>query len=78
MILELRDKMAAFAATAEAPEVAATVNQDAVVEQVTSALVGLGWSTKQAGDAVAKVTGQPDSPTVVSEILRASLKELGR
>lgn len=78
MVLELRDKMAAFAATAETPEVAATPNQDAVVEQVTSALMGLGWSNKQAGDAVATVTGQPDSPTAVSAILRASLKELGR
>lgn len=78
LILELRDKMAVTTVGQDPAQSAITPNQDAVVEQVTSALIGLGWSTKQASDAVASVTKEAEAPTAVSAILRAALKELGR
>jgi Holliday junction DNA helicase RuvA len=47
-------------------------------DQVTEALVGLGWNAKGAGDAVDKVAARPDAPTEVAALLRAALRELGR
>ena len=47
-------------------------------EQVADALVGLGWSPKQAGDTVDKVAPAPGEPIEISAILRAALRELGR
>jgi Holliday junction DNA helicase RuvA len=45
--------------------------------QVVEALVGLGWSTKQAEDAVGVVTAD-DGPVETSAVLRAALRHLGR
>lgn len=77
IVLELKDKVGPVgSATAEAeqdPVPSATEHG-----QVSEALVGLGWSAKQADDAVAKVVqAQPDT-TEVSALLRAALRELGR
>ena len=47
-------------------------------EQVTEALVGLGWSAKQADDAVERVGSTAGESPNVSEMLRAALRELGR
>ncbi|RIK16897.1 MAG: Holliday junction branch migration protein RuvA [Acidobacteria bacterium] len=79
LVLELKDKILATgtAAAELAPAPGAGV-VGAVQGQVREALEGLGWSAKQAGDAVSAVTGRPDGPTEVSEILRAALRELGR
>jgi Holliday junction DNA helicase RuvA len=76
MVLELRDKIGGpGAATPAAP--AASLWR----EQVSEALVGLGWSAKQADDAVTRVAdgaeGDGGAPNV-SEMLRAALRELGR
>jgi len=85
MVLELRDKIGVPSAVAGAPAAApAPVWRD----QVTEALVGLGWSGKQAEDAVRRVAdgagldgagrdGAGATPNV-SEMLRAALRELGR
>jgi len=71
LVLELRDKIGAFEpapaqATATAPW----------KDQVGQALVGLGWSTREADEAVELVTptagDQPDVPT----LLRAALRVL--
>lgn len=80
LVLELKDKILVGVDPADltvAPTgVGAT--QDPTVTQVRSALEGLGWSTKQADAALAKVTGTPDAPTDVAAVLRAALRELGR
>ncbi len=80
MVLELRDKVAPVGpGDLGATGPAATVPWR---PQVVDALVGLGWSTKQAEEAVATVAdthpdaGRPDAN--VSTLLRAALRELGR
>ena len=54
-------------------------------EQVVEALVGLGWSAKQAGDTVDGLLAGPDDPSGgtgeaadVAALLRAALRALGR
>jgi Holliday junction DNA helicase RuvA len=84
IILELRDKVSvpsgATSAEARRPAV------DQAAGQVHDALVGLGWSSRQADDAVEAVSPQTGNGSVanatqtpnVSELLRAALRELGR
>jgi Holliday junction DNA helicase RuvA len=45
---------------------------------VIEALVGLGWSAKQAADAVDAVAPEPDGPADVPGVLRSALRHLGR
>ena len=48
-------------------------------DQVTEALVGLGWTAKQAEDAVSRVAADGAATSAdVSAMLRAALRELGR
>ena len=81
MILELKDKVAAFSAPEGGPEdVAVTqlpVGSDRVADQVTEALVGLGFAEKEAARVIAEVlAAQPDLDTAAA--LRACLAALGR
>lgn len=79
LVLELRDTMGMPAGQARAP--AATPGPPAWHAQVQQALVGLGWSVKQADDAVAAVAGEPTAATGtadVSALLRAALQRLAR
>jgi holliday junction DNA helicase RuvA len=76
MVLELRDKVGAVAATAGAPAGAA-LNGHAVRGPVVEALVGLGFAAKQAEEATDKVlAGDHDATT--SRALRAALSLLGQ
>ncbi|RNI22850.1 Holliday junction branch migration protein RuvA [Flexivirga caeni] len=75
IVLELKDKVGPVASEAPQPQVAATSGGHG---QVSEALVGLGWSAKQADDAVAKVAAADPGVTEVSALLRAALRELGR
>jgi Holliday junction DNA helicase RuvA len=79
MVLELRDKIGALPGGGpDGAPAAAPASGVRWREQVTEALVGLGWSAKQADDAVGRVAnGAGDSPDV-SAMLRAALRELGR
>ena len=76
IVLELRDTIgiASGVASSAAPPQAG----DGASAQVRDALVGLGWSPRQADEAVEAVRpgagGDPD----VSALLRAALAELGR
>lgn len=77
MVLELRDKIGmprGGEGTAAPVRSAAPAWRD----QVTEALVGLGWSAKQADDAVKRVADEAGAEPNVSEMLRAALRELGR
>lgn len=81
LVLELGDKvgMPSAAAPGEtAPAAAVATGGDARVEQVTEALVGLGWTGKQAGDAVGRVVASADDDATVATLLRLALRDLGR
>jgi Holliday junction DNA helicase RuvA len=76
IVLELRDKIGvpsgSGSSIASRPALA---DQTA---QVRDALVGLGWSSKQADDAVETVRPTAGDGADVSALLRAALRELGR
>ncbi len=80
LVLELKDKLGmpvAAGSAASAPAVPGAAWRG----QVTEALVGLGWSGKQAEDAVATVAEQEPAAgddVDVSSMLRAALRQLGR
>jgi Holliday junction DNA helicase RuvA len=77
MVLELRDKIGSVAPSG-AGGAAAPFGSGAVWrDQVTEALVGLGWSAKQAEDAVGRVADGVGADPDVSEMLRAALRQLG-
>ena len=79
MVLELRDKVGAPTRPATPGVPALDGVGPAWRGQVTEALVGLGWSAKQADDAVERVAvATAGEDRSVSEQLRAALRELGR
>lgn len=78
LVLELRDKIGALSAPAATDGVVTPGSQDGTAGQVREALVGLGWSVKQADDALDGLAARGEAPTEVSALLRAALRELGR
>ncbi len=79
LVLELRDKLGALATTSPDGRGAATATAAAPWrEQVHEALVGLGWTARQAEDALDKVAPQAAEGAGVSALLKAALLELGR
>src|ERR1035437_6284999 len=76
IILELRDKIGApSGAVSSGTRQAAG---DKARPQVHDAFVGLGWSSRQAEEAVEAVRPAADDGADVSALLRAGLRELGR
>jgi holliday junction DNA helicase RuvA len=75
IVLELRDKVGMPAAPTISTDRPATA---AWQGQVRDALVGLGWTARQADDAVEAVTPLAVDGTSVSALLKAALVELGR
>lgn len=86
LVLELRDKVGALAALrgdaadgdAPLPEAPTATDGDAWRAPVTEALVGLGWSAKQAETGVDKIAGELGPEPDVAVALRLALRELGR
>jgi Holliday junction DNA helicase RuvA len=78
IVLELTDRLGA--PTSAAPAVAPVAASAAWRDQVVDALVGLGWSAKQAADAVEAVADADDDSAHadVPGTLRAALRHLGR
>ncbi|EWT01655.1 ATP-dependent DNA helicase RuvA [Intrasporangium oryzae NRRL B-24470] len=78
LVLELRDKLGVLPGAPGQP--APSVESDGEVwrEQVREALVGLGWTVRQADDALDKVAPKAAEGAGVSALLRAALQELGR
>jgi holliday junction DNA helicase RuvA len=76
IVLELRDTIGvpSGVASSSAPRPAA----EKANVQVRDALVGLGWSSRQADDAVEAVGLEAGVGSDVSALLRAALRELGR
>ncbi|HEV7148244.1 MAG TPA: Holliday junction branch migration protein RuvA [Pedococcus sp.] len=78
MVLELRDKIGALPGAFGAPSPTGPASPGAVWrDQVSEALVGLGWSAKQSEEAVTRVAAQAPADASVSDLLRAALRELG-
>ena len=79
LVLELRDKLGALGGSADEPGlVVKRTTGEQWREQVREALVGLGWTARQADDALDRVAPQAADGASVSAMLRAALQELGR
>ena len=79
LVLELRDKLGAWGGSADEPGLVVQRTTGAHWrDQVREALVGLGWSARQADDALDRVAPQAADGASVSAMLRAALQELGR
>ncbi len=79
LVLELRDKVgAAPGAAAVGSRAGRTGAGAAWQDQVGEALTGLGWSVKQAGDAVDKVAAAAPEGADIAAYLRLALRELRR
>jgi holliday junction DNA helicase RuvA len=86
LVLELGDRLGAPSGGAVAGPVPAQApsRPTAVPSPVVEALVGLGWSAKQAEDAVLAVSGEAGdtggevAPQDLPALLRAALRHLGR
>ncbi|HON74492.1 MAG: Holliday junction branch migration protein RuvA [Candidatus Lutibacillus vidarii] len=76
IVLELRDKVGTTQPVAAGASL--TVGAPDWRGQVSQALVGLGWSAKQADDAVERVAPLADDGAGVAALLRAALQVLGR
>ena len=75
IVLELRDKIGLPTGVAASAQRPGATDRTA---QVRDALVGLGWSSRQAEDAVEAVRTEDGDGSDVSALLRAALRELGR
>jgi Holliday junction DNA helicase RuvA len=78
LVLELRDRLGALPAASASTTPAVPSPGEAWREQVREALVGLGWTVRQADDALDKVAARAAEGASVSALLRAALQELGR
>ncbi len=76
IVLELKDKVGPIATVVGIPSAAGGVGGDQ--SQVVDALVGLGWSAKQAEEALVRVTDAQPTERDISALLRAALREMGR
>jgi len=76
IVLELRDKIGTPSGVTSSGSRRPADDQASV--QVRDALVGLGWSSRQADDAVEAVGPETDDKPDVSALLRAALRELAR
>ncbi len=76
IVLELRDKIGMPSGPSSSP--AATPAVADWSEQVRQAIVGLGWSLRQAEDTVEAIRPEAGDGSDVSALLRAALRELGR
>jgi Holliday junction DNA helicase RuvA len=83
LVLELSDRLGptigAVVPSGAGGEAAVSVAPAQVRDQVVEALVGLGWSVRQAADAVEVVIQLPDGESDdVPAVLRSALRHLGR
>lgn len=78
IVLELTDRLGAPLSPGVAAPGGAAPAGPGRHEQVVEALVGLGWSAKQAADTVESVTAAGDLSDDVASVLRAALRHLGR
>ena len=78
-MLELRDKVGAIRGAGTGSSTGTTPvppGQEPWRAQVAEALVGLGWSAKQAADAVERVAADAPADADIASYLRLALREL--
>jgi Holliday junction DNA helicase RuvA len=78
LVLELKDRLGAPAGVGLGGAPTATHGGPVWHGQVHAALVGLGWSTREADVAVAAVAGEVPPDADVATVLRAALRALDR
>lgn len=79
IVLELRDKVASLGAGEGALPLMPSATSSGADSQVLDALTGLGWNTKQAEAALAKISKLPEADGATTPVLlRLALRELGR
>jgi holliday junction DNA helicase RuvA len=78
LVLELKDKLGALPGSAATSAPVPLDTGEVWREQVREALVGLGWTARQADDALDRVAPRAAEGASVSALLRAALQELGR
>jgi len=78
LVVELRDRIGAIDAGPGAPELAGVTAIAPWKEQVLHALAGLGFTGKEAADAIETVAAESDDNPEVAVILRRSIQLLGR
>ena len=78
LVLELRDKVGAVSGSGHGTPggAAGQLVGEPWRGQVAEALVGLGWSAKQAGDAVERVAASAPPDADIATYLRLALREL--
>ena len=78
LVLELKDKLGALPGSTSSAASVPLDTGEVWREQVREALVGLGWTVRQADDALDRVAPKAAEGASVSALLRAALQELGR
>ncbi len=78
LVLELRDKVGALHGGTASVGPQAPAGRAAWREPVTDALTGLGWTAKQASDAIERVATDAPEDADVAAMLRLALRELRR
>lgn len=76
LVLELRDKVGAVRGAGVPAAAAPVPGAEPWRGQVAEALVGLGWSAKQADGAVERVAGSAPADAEIATLLRLALREL--
>jgi Holliday junction DNA helicase RuvA len=84
IVLELKDKIGAPTGSGAGPVAVKGRPEDAWRDQVRSGLIGLGWSNREADQAVeivapiAEQAADDGTPLTVPELLRAALRSLSK
>jgi Holliday junction DNA helicase RuvA len=84
IVLELKDKIGAPTGSGAGPVAVKGRPEDAWRDQVRSGLIGLGWSNREAEQAVdivaplAEQAADEGNPLAVPELLRAALRSLSK
>ena len=78
IVLELKDRIGAASAAPAGPATASTPQAAQWRDQVHQALLGLGWSARDAESAVDAVSDQAGDSPDVSVLLRAALRTLAK
>ena len=78
LVLELKDKLGALPGSSQSASSVPLDTGEVWRDQVREALVGLGWTVRQADDALDRIAPKAAEGASVSALLRAALQELGR
>lgn len=78
LIVELRDRIGSLSDDLPGGAEAAVTPSAPWRDQVRQALVGLGWSAREADEAVQAVEPEPGAEVEVAVVLRSALRMLGR